>query len=730
VLKSETWQESCLAKRFNIVFMKKRNGHAWLKRQSRAKKFSIALMLAVFSFVFLQTSYAQSSSRQKNQASKSSSEAARQSSNADSRQGAPAPTVDLFRQIYQQQLLYDENQRMNMDRSYERKSDVESARPSTVTVSPAFREPPARQPQKDNYAEERARRIEEIEAQRQKQSYVDRERILNEEQGLVNSRRQGIEPVIDKELDKQVGGALVVNKLRGVVLVSDERQIKKDGAKDVNGIDVIDLPLLDNRGFAKRFMKYLDKPTSMENLKAMMNDVVAYYRENDRPVVDVRLPEQDVTNGVVQILVIEGRLGQVRATGNKWFKSKTLTGQVRALPGGEIRESSLQDDVAWLNTNPFREVKGVFVPGKEKGTTDIELQTKDRLPARFYAGYEDSGSDMTGNHRWTAGGTWGNVCDLDHQLSYQLSSVCGDVDLYRAHSLSYLAPLPWHHRVILQGGHAITNANLETPLFDLSGESWQVGLRYAVPLPSLKQFKHELTGGFDFKESNNNLEYGGVSVFDNRTAINQFALGYTASLPDSLGYTSVGANGFVSPGSMLGKNTDQDFQKQRWSSNADYVYGKFNIERRTRLPWNFSWTFSGTLQLAGTNLLGSEQLGLGGASSVRGYEEREVSGDNGVLFSNELRTAPISFVKLMGWEKIKFQDQLQFLVFQDYGDGWSDDKLPGEASHTDLLSVGPGLRYAVGQNFALRFDYGFQLTDSGVRNPHGSRAHVGVQLAY
>lgn len=36
-------------------------------------------------------------------------------------------------------------------------------------------------------------------------------------------------------------------------------------------------------------------------------------------------------------------------------------------------------------------------------------------------------------------------------------------------------------------------------------------------------------------------------------------------------------------------------------------------------------------QLASTNLLPSEQMGLGGYNSVRGYLERQVNVDNGLI---------------------------------------------------------------------------------------------------
>ena len=50
--------------------------------------------------------------------------------------------------------------------------------------------------------------------------------------------------------------------------------------------------------------------------------------------------------------------------------------------------------------------------------------------------------------------------------------------------------------------------------------------------------------------------------------------------------------------------------------------------------------------------------------------------------------------------------------------------------NSNLLGVGPGLRYAITPYLSLRFDYGFQMIDTGLGNGEHSRAHVGVVVSY
>jgi hemolysin activation/secretion protein len=320
-----------------------------------------------------------------------------------------------------------------------------------------------------------------------------------------------------------------------------------------------------------------------------------------------------------------------------------------------------------------------------------------------------------------AGFNWGDAFGLGHQLNYQFTA-SPDVEKMVAHSGSYVVPLPWRHTLTVFGSHAKSQPDI--PLFNLEGVSWQVGLRYRVPLTSWHEVEHGFTAGLDFKRSDNNLAFGGVSVFSQSVDVAQLVFGYDASLVDRLGSTSLGLTVFLSPGGIGGLNDDSDYTSARADAEARYAYARLTLERTTKLPAAFAWVVRGEAQIASTNLLGSEQLGFGGASSLRGYDEREANGDAGFILVNELRGPSFSVIKGLS-------DQLTPLVFVDAGVAVLDQLLPGEDRNRELLSTGVGLRYSLATNVVARADYGWQLRDSGI-SPTGdnSRMHVSVTVAW
>jgi hemolysin activation/secretion protein len=529
----------------------------------------------------------------------------------------------------------------------------------------------------------------------------------------------------------------LVASVKALVFVESSAAVKSGGASG-SGLVTNGIGLLEKPGFKKLAEPYLGQPMTLGKLNTFVRDIVVYYRENDRPVVDVIVPEQDVTNGVIQIVVLEGKAGTIKAEGNRWFSDKSIEGQVRLKQHDPIRAKKLLQDINWINQNPFRTVDVVFAPGKQLGETDVTLRTQDRFPVRVYAGYEDSGNDLTGDERWFTGFNWGNAFGLDHQLSYQFTT-SSDVEGLVAHSVSYLAPLPWRHKLLVFG--SLSESQVEVPPFELEGSGAQIGARYTVPLPTINwhdkvTYEHEIIlVGYDWKQSSNTLEFGVINASDTTTDTGQWVFGYRSGLRDPWGSWNFQAEVFTSPTNWWDRQEDDVYRQVRAGADAGYTYSQIQFGRTTRLPWNFTLSNQFTFQFSDSNLLPSEQLGVGGYNSVRGYDERFVSdADEGWIMRNELRTPP---VKLLGnlFSCPQLQDQFQLVGFWDYAVANPHDPLPGEVDDTELSGAGAGIRYSISQYLSVRADYGFQLLDvdhliSDQPSRHDGRWHIGIVCSY
>lgn len=526
----------------------------------------------------------------------------------------------------------------------------------------------------------------------------------------------------------QAGEKVMLKQLTGIKFVSRQAQVVTNGVA-LTGTDVSQTPLLQSPDFQIVLKPFLNQPVSFESLQRITFATSTYLKATGYPFISVYLPQQDITGGAVQIVVAVSRAEDiVKVEGAKYFSEQQYRSAITQKPGEPINATQLKEDIDWLNRNPFRNVTTVAQPGAKPGTTDLKLRVTERLPLRGNFGYNNTGSLVSDEDRLTTGLAWGNAFGLGHQMSYQFST-SPDFKTSVAHSGSYAMDLPWRHSVRLTGAYSELSGRVAAPL-TLNGRSWQVGLRYDLPLPKPRpNVTQNLSLGLDFKESDNNLLFATIPVTDNLTHVAQLALSYDLGITDKFGRTDFGLNAFLSPGGLTSRSRPEFYVISRAGSHPDYAYAQLSASRQTRLPLGMSWSARAQFQKSTANLLGSEQMSGGGSSSVRGYEEGEVYGDNGLLLSHELALPASSLAARFGFEKAG--DSLQLFGFQDFALLWSADRLAGERRYTDLHSLGVGFRFQVRNNLSVNFAHGWQLRDSHAsRAGDNSRAHLSVQASF
>ena len=412
---------------------------------------------------------------------------------------------------------------------------------------------------------------------------------------------------------------------------------------------IVGLSLLRMPEIEQRLQAFIGKPLTMAAMKEIAAEVEQWYRSQGRPFMKVVFPPQDISTGVLQGVVTEFRVGKIRTEGNRWFADSLLASQMSLQTGDIIRTQTLNDDLAWLNQNPFRQTTAVAEKGDAAGTTDIVLHTDDRFPLRVTASYDNTGVPEEGVNRWGIGILWGDAFLLDQLLAYQFTSSDDfwsrpdDISVsdhhanLAAHSVSWIIPLPWRDKLIFTGLYEQDRPDLGSFLNEV-GTSWQASGRYDRPLPALWGMTADLQFGFDFKRTNNDFAFGGYGISASVTDIAQFPILYALNETDRHGTTSLSNLVALSPGRFDASNTDAAFQPSLAHFGVDYASARYaydepTLTRITRFRWDITGIDRVQGELATGNLLPSETLDDGGLDSVRGYEERTASGSMGILAS-------------------------------------------------------------------------------------------------
>jgi hemolysin activation/secretion protein len=531
----------------------------------------------------------------------------------------------------------------------------------------------------------------------------------------------------------------LIPELNGLSLVSNRSKVVRNGVRQYGIAVDPDLSVLDQSGIKNELAQFLGKPLYTSDLQKISQLIVEWCRKHDFPLTEATFPEQDVSSGTVQVVVTIFRLGHVRVAGNHWFRSRIFTDEMQLEPGDPFDFADLKADLDRLNRNPFHQVTAVLERSETPGTTDLALNVQDRLPIRVYGSYDNEGLPVTGRDRYSLGFNWGDAFGPDQQLSYQFMATPdlwqkrdrgpghSNDPRFEAQSANYVIPVPWGDTITIFGTYVQQVPKVDTN-FNQVGQSAQASFRYDRSLPSFGSFAEQLHFGFDFKRSNNNLEFGGSEVSDTSTDIDQFLLIYDASFSDDYGQTSFENQLVYSPGGFAHSNTSAVFVASGTDgAKANYVYDLLQVTRVTPLPWNMSTMLHLTGQLASAELLPSEQLGAGGDGSVRGYTTHTANGTDGALGNFELRSPPYSPSHAFGWD---LGDQGQLLAFYDAGLVQDFHQQKGQAKYAALQATGVGVRFSVGRFLDVHFYYGWQLAKAPGADKLGNLADVVVTFGY
>ncbi len=475
------------------------------------------------------------------------------------------------------------------------------------------------------------------------------------------------------------------------------------------------------------------------------------YRDAGFTAVKVSVPEQELDGGTVKIRVVEAVVASVVVTGQQHFTEDNIRASLVRLQAGQPpRLRAISESVQLANDNPAKQVAVSLAEGAVPGTVDAKVAVTDHDPLRLITTLDNTGTAATG--RWRAGVAvqHANLFGRDHvaTLAYATSPDKPSGQDLSVYSVGYRVPLyAWGDSIDAVYGRSSVNSPSGSPTlggilgFTGKGETW--GLRYNHFLGRTGESTAKLVVGIDRRQIDSRCEVGGAPVsIEGPTPPISSCVPYTTT---PLGLTYIGQRDSVDRALAYNLGIARNLPSGSRFTNLDGRTDRYSYltpgNRRTRddfmvLRGGGSWLqgfaqgwqarLAGTAQLTDTPLVASEQIGLAGSAAVRGFQERAVAADSGVVLNAEVYTPDVSgMVGLPG--------NLRGLAFVDAGHGanrrTAGSLLPGR---TTVASTGVGARYGFGRDLSVRLDLA-RVADAGASftEKRGDwRAHLSAVLAF
>jgi hemolysin activation/secretion protein len=435
------------------------------------------------------------------------------------------------------------------------------------------------------------------------------------------------------------------------------------------------------------------------------------YRDRGYGVVQVLLPEQDITRGVVKLRVIEPRIGKIAVEGNKFYDEANIRRSLPVLKAGETPNSqTIAQNLQLLTENQSKQTTLLLKAGASDREVDATIKVADERPYKFVVTADNTGTNETGRFRTGFAVQHSNLFNLDHVASFQYVTSPENPNKVSIFGAGYRIPLySLNSSIDVFGGYSDVSSGTLQGLFNVSGSGTILGARYNMHLPKIGEYEHRIAAGLDYRAFKNNVTLigtGGGLVPD--ITIHPASLTYNGLW--RMTNAEFGFNVSYSRNLFHGGNdgADSDFKASRADSTSDYRIWRLgaNYTRVFAQDWQFRTVVTG--QYSDDALVSGEQFGYGGPDSVRGFNIREVANDKGYSAQVEVYTPDIG-------PKLPLKDvKLRLLGFYDMGITGRNSLQPGDLSKgAGGASVGFGARFGYGKSLTLRFDWAQVIDAAG-----------------
>jgi hemolysin activation/secretion protein len=453
---------------------------------------------------------------------------------------------------------------------------------------------------------------------------------------------------------------------------------------------------------------YTNKPISFAELLLARSAITDFYVKNGYQTSGALIPPQTLTQGIVNIQIVEGKLEDIKVKGLKRLNPSYVKGRLGVATEGALNVPKLLEGLRLLQLDPLiSSISAELSAGSRAGTSLLTVEVSEASTFSSTINFNNSRSPSVGSNRRGVQLREGNLLGLGDSVTIGYANT----DASDAVDFNYTIPFNARNGTISFSYGNTESQVIEKPFdfLDINASSRYYDLTIKQPIEQTPS--KEISLGLTLSRRETDTHYLEKLIGQR--------VGFPSPGADEEGRTRVTALRFFQEWTQRGS---QEVIAAR--SQISVGLGGFKSTLNDTPPDGrfFSWRGQAQLvrllapdtlflvrtdvQLADRTLLPVEQYGLGGQDTIRGYRQDNLLTDNGILFSTELRY-PIA--------RFGTGYLLQLVPFFDLGHAWNSSNNANPSTNV-LASTGLGLQLNLGSRFNARFDWGVPLIDGDLKN--------------
>ncbi len=442
---------------------------------------------------------------------------------------------------------------------------------------------------------------------------------------------------------------------------------------------------------------YQHREIGLAELNQATKIITNYYRQKGFFLAQAYLPEQDVKESALEIVILEGELNELAintAEGlNENFLTEMATYRLRA--GDTVSEDNLVRNVTLLNSLPGIEASTQLSPGEKTGATNVSVDFIPLPRAQSYLSADTYGNQFTGREVINAGLRLNNLIGVGDQFSVNLKR--SNNEGQRGAQLGFYTPIH-ASGTLLSLSYSYVDYKLggSFDLLGASGDSQYFNIGFDQPV--MRDSQKGLFARFNVTHQKINDEVATIFL-ENRRNINSIDIGLLGDWTNKNGdaVNQLGIN--IRSGNINFKN---DFAKVSDALLADTQgsFAKLTLDAsRTQYFSNgLSIGLHADYQAANKNLDAVEKIAIGGIDRWRAFSELPSLADSGLMVGVEIRKGivvhePLARLLLEGLSPYGFIDVGRGKINQDPADN--------NDNHVKSIHYGLGMDLAFANEWLL-----------------------------
>ena len=437
-----------------------------------------------------------------------------------------------------------------------------------------------------------------------------------------------------------------------------------------------------------------------ELLKAITDDYIGKGRVTSRAY----LPQQDLSSGHLQVLVVEGKLEGLKGAEGSTVTDRELAMAFPGKVGESLNLREVEQLVDQLSRLPSKQAQMELTPGTQIGGSEVLVKNQPQKPWRASLSRNNDGQKSTGEQQWGAGLEWDSPLGLADQLILR-----GGHDALSDHQktsknsmLYYNVPWGWwNFSYTYSESDYRTLADLDGYKLKQYGDSQNHQLRAERVIHRDDVSKTSVNVGLAHLRTNNYLLDARLDTSSNRLSEFQVGINHGRRIGSAFVNVDLGMQNGI--GAFDAQSNDQERDREGNLTPTPH-YRKYPATVSYLQPftlWGESFSFSSlaTGQRSEDVLFSPQRISLGGSASVRGFKDQQLTGDSGGYWRNDVRWArPVTW----DWMRPAF---LEYGASVGYDQGVIrndryNDNLHGRVSSNSLELFARGKNVSTSVTFA------------------------------